>query len=109
MTSYADLDRVIAAWVKRTDSTLFTEWAGNPARFFHLPGPPPFECFQVSIEPPSTDEVTVRARSIDTNDDTVWEQVWAGGADELDAMLAAAVDQIDRWKRRDDVHATTRP
>jgi hypothetical protein len=28
MSSYAEVDDVIAAWVKATGSTLFTEWAG---------------------------------------------------------------------------------
>jgi len=62
MSDYAAVDGVIDDWVKATGSTLFTEWAGQPARFFHVPGAPPSECFQISIEPPSADAVTVRAR-----------------------------------------------
>lgn len=100
MTAYADMDDVIDAWVKATGSTLFNEWAGRPARFFHVPGTPPFDCFQVSIDPPSGSRVAVSARSIDTNDDAEMEQVWEGSVGELDAMLAAAMTAIETWKQR---------
>lgn len=102
MTNYAAVDATIDAWVKATGSMLFTEWAGQPARFFHLPGKPPFGCFQVSVEPSSADAVTVLARAIDTNEDSELElqQTWQGSVGELDAMLSAAVATIDTWKQR---------
>jgi len=99
---YTALDGVIDAWVRATGATLFTEWAGEPARFFHVPGNPPFECFQVSIEPRSADAVSVRARAIDTNDDTefAFEKTWHGSVAQLDDMLSAAVETIETWKNR---------
>ena len=99
-SNYATVDGVIDAWVETTGSTLFTEWAGEPARFFHVPGKPPFECFQVSIDPPSADRVKVLARSIDTNDDSELEQTWHGPVSELDAMLSAAMAAIETWRER---------
>ena len=99
--AYAEVDGVIDHWVKATGSTLFKEWAGEPARFFHLPGEPPFECFQVSIASPENGHLTVLARSIDTNDDAEMERTWAGLAGDLEAMLSAAVATIESWKVRE--------
>lgn len=83
-------------------STLFTRSADQPARFFHIPGKAPFECFQVSVGMLSVGTVTVLARAIDTNDDseTELEQLWQGSVAELDAMLAAAIAAIETWKER---------
>lgn len=82
MASYADVDGVIADWVKATGSPLFTEWAGEPARFFYIPGIPPFECFQISLNPPFPDRIAVFARTIDTNDNTEeeLEEAWGRSA-----------------------------
>ncbi|MGZ8337424.1 MAG: hypothetical protein ACXWU1_12255, partial [Allosphingosinicella sp.] len=78
------------------------EWAGKPARFFHIPGEPPHECFQIAVFPPSTGRIVVQAAAIDTNDDTEMEmlQEWEGLVGELNAMLAAAVATIEGWKQR---------
>lgn len=102
MTGYEDVDGVIATWVKSTGSTLFTEWADAPARFFYVPGDPPFECFQVSISLPEDGRTAVTARAIDTNDDTENEldRVWEGAVGELLQMLAAAMANIEEWKAR---------
>ena len=103
MNPYADVDGVIDAWVKATGSSLFTEWAGGPARFFHIPGAPPFECFQVSVHAPQGGRVAVTARAIDTNDDTEHEmdQTWDGSVAELDAMLAIAIATVRQWLDRE--------
>jgi hypothetical protein len=100
MSDYAAIDGVIDAWVIATGSTLFRKWAGQPARYFHLPGQPPFECFQISIDLPSADAVCVYARAIDTNDDTELEleKCWKGPAAGIDAMLRMAVETIEAWK-----------
>jgi hypothetical protein len=37
MSGFADIDSVIAKWVRAADTTLYTEWADVPARFFHIP------------------------------------------------------------------------
>jgi hypothetical protein len=102
MGDYSAVDGVIKAWVKATGSTLFKEWADQPARFFHIPGKAPFECFQVSVGAPSAGVVTVYARAIDTNDDgeAELEQNWQGPVADLDAMLAAAIAAIEIWKER---------
>ena len=102
MTTYAELDGVINSWVRATGSTLYTEWAGAPARFFHIGGDAPFECFQVSVGTAPDSEVTVTARAIDTNDDTDedMDETWEGPAAELDGMLSKAVATIEEWKSR---------
>ena len=102
MSAYAEVDEVIAEWVDATGSTLFTEWADAPARYFYIPGDPPFECFQVSVQPPENGRTAVLARAIDTNDDTDAEmdQTWEGCVGELEAMLRTAVGTIDQWKAR---------
>ncbi|MET2830837.1 hypothetical protein [Mesorhizobium shangrilense] len=105
MTTYADVDRIIDLWVKATGSTLFTEWAGKPARFFHIGGTRPFECFQISIDLPGPYEIAVFARAIDTCDDTEMEmqRTWTGPVSQLDEMLATAVAIVEQWKARWDV------
>lgn len=100
MADYADLDPTISNWVEATSSTLFTEWAGEPCRCFHLPGEPPFECFQIVVFPPTDEVVTVQAASIDTNDDAEMMQIWEGPVATLDDMLAAAVATVEQWRLR---------
>jgi hypothetical protein len=102
MSAYADVDGVIAGWVEATGSTLFTEWAHAPARYFHIPGDPPFECFQISVQPPENGRTAVLARAIDTNDDgeAQMDQSWEGPIGELDAMLRTAVATVGEWKAR---------
>ncbi len=105
MNPYADVDGVINTWVKAADSSLFTEWADAPARFFHIPGDPPFECFQVSVQRPKDGRTAVTARAMDTNDDTEDEmdQTWEGPVADLNEMLAAAMAAIQKWKNRSGV------
>ena len=102
MTAYNEVDDVIAAWVKSCCSTLFTEWAGKPARYFHMPGAAPFECFQISVSPPAEGIIGVVARAIDTNDDTEMEleKTWDGPVAELNTMLASATETIQQWATR---------
>lgn len=102
MSEYVAIDRVIDTWVKTTGSTLFTEWAGAPARYFHVPGDPPFECFQVSVARPSDGRTAVTARAIDTNDDTEeqMDHTWEGPVAQLNEMLGAALAIIEHWKSR---------
>jgi hypothetical protein len=100
VTAYADLDPTISKWVEATSSTLFTEWAGEPSRYFHLPGEPPFECFQIIVFPPAGGDVTVQAASVDINDAAEMMQLWEGPVATLDAMLAVAVATVEQWKVR---------
>jgi hypothetical protein len=110
MSAYAEVDGVIDAWVKATGSKLFTEWADAPARFFYLPGDPPFEIFQVSVSLPRNGQTTVSARAIDTNDDSEEEmdQTWDGPVAQLDEMLGVAIDTIKGWKGRERKRRTRR-
>lgn len=102
MSVYAELDPVIDKWVVALGSKLFTEWAGEPARFFYTPGDAPFEVFQISIGPPEDGRVNVLARAVDTNDDAEDEmdRTWEGPVGELDQMLGTAVATIENWKAR---------
>ena len=103
MSSFADIDGVIAKWVRAADTTLHTEWADAPARFFHIPGTPPFECFQISVQMPEGGRTSVTARAIDTNDDTdeQMDKTWRGPIGDLNEMLGAAVALVGTWKGRD--------
>lgn len=102
MTSYSEIDPVIFKWVKALGTTLCTECAGEAARFFYTPGDPPFECFQICIAPPQAGLIVVHAGAVDTNDDTddEMQESWTGSIEDIDNMLAVAVDTINKWKRR---------
>ena len=98
---YAELDPLIQKWVKLTGSALFTQHSdGQPARYFHLPGFPPFECFQIVVFPPKQGKVVVQAASIDTNDDAEMLKLWDGPTETLDNLLRQAVATIEQWKVR---------
>jgi len=100
MTAYASIDGAIDAWVEANGLMLFTEWADRPARFVHVPGKPPFECFQISIEPPTAARVAVYARSIDTNDGAELEHSWEGSPSTLAGMLDSAIAMTTHWRER---------
>jgi hypothetical protein len=104
MNPEAEVDDVIATWVKATGSTLFTSSGEKPSRYFHIPGDPPHEGFQVTIFPPSNGWIVAQAAAIDTNDDTEMEmmEIFKGPVGELDALIAAAVATIEAWKQRRD-------
>jgi hypothetical protein len=100
MTAFADLDPVINKWVEAAGSQLFDEWAGQPARFFHVPGERPFECFQIVVFQPSGGNVTVQAASIDTNDDAEMVQIWEGPTASLDELLGDAMTTVEQWRQQ---------
>lgn len=102
MNPYAAVDEIIDFWIKASGSKLFTGSVAEPARFFHLGGTPPYECFQVNIFPPSADRIEVFARAIDTNDNTEFDMQkrWEGPVFELSDMIASALELIEHWKLR---------
>jgi hypothetical protein len=102
MNPYAEVDGVIDVWVETSGSTLFTGSADRPSRFFHIPGDPPHECFQIVVFPPAAGRIVVQAAAIDTNDDSETEmmRISEGPVGELDAMIAAAFATVESWKRR---------
>lgn len=102
MTGYAGIDPIIEKWVAAAGATLFTEWAGAPTRAFYTHGDPPFECFQIYVDPPELGRTSVHARAVDTNDDTEdrLSHSWTGTIAELDSMMRAAFAMIAEWKSR---------
>ena len=107
MNPYSEVDHIIDKWVESLGLKLFDEWAGAPARSFYTPGDPPFEVFQIWIDAPKDGRISVHAAAADTNDDTEreLEANWEGRTDELDSLLATALETIDSWK----VRARTKP
>ncbi|WDF71481.1 hypothetical protein [Novosphingobium sp. KACC 22771] len=100
MTAYAEVDPIIDVWARANVKKLFNEWAGRPARFAYLPGLRPFECFQISIDAPLLGCITVHARSVDTDDESEFEQCWEGPIDTLPAMLEEATGTVQEWLSR---------
>ncbi len=100
MTPYAEVDPIIDAWAEATVKKLYTEWADLPARFGYLPGLREFECFQISIDQPLGGRVAVLARSVDTDDESEFEQRWEGATENLSTMLDEATDQVRTWVNR---------
>ena len=101
-----DVDAIIEACVKKNGTTLFSQSEGGRLpRYFHLPGQPPHECFQVGILPHRDGSFVVQAMSIDTNDDSEFSASWQGKAGELENMLNAAVAEIGKWKDRQRIDA----
>lgn len=100
MTAYADIDPVIDAWAQTTVKKLFTEWADQPVRFAYMPGLRPFECFQILIEPPFAGRVVVVARSVDTDDESEFEEQWEGATDALSILLEKATASVREWAHR---------
>jgi hypothetical protein len=100
MSGYSRIDPIIDKWVAALGTKLFTEWAGGPARFFYTSGTAPFDCFQISVDAPENERVSVHAKVIDANDDRndELEQTWTGSIEEFDSMMSAAVRTIDTWK-----------
>lgn len=100
MTAYAEVDPVIDAWAQATVTKLITEWADRPARFAYLPGLRPFECFQISIDPPFAGRVIVSARSVDTDDESEFDECWEGATDALPVLLEEATATVQKWVNR---------
>jgi hypothetical protein len=100
MTAYADVDEVIDAWARANVKKLFTEWAGEAARFAYLPGLRPLECFQISIDPPRSGRFTVSARSVDTDDGGEFERLWEGPVEDASVMLEDATEVVRTWANR---------
>ena len=100
MTAYAEVDPVIDAWAQATVKKLFTEWADQPARFAYLPGLRSFESFQISIDPPVAGRVVVVARSVDTDDESKFDQRWEDATDALPAILEEATATVQKWVSR---------
>ena len=100
MNPYLIIDAQLDRRAAENGWTVFKEWADAPARFFYLGESAPWDCFQVSIDPPIAGVVVVAARSVDTNDDQEFEQTWRGRVTGFDNLLISAVASIETWKSR---------
>jgi hypothetical protein len=98
MPDYASIDPVIAQWAAEHRCSLFTEWAGCEARFVYLSSRSG-ECFQISIEPPSNEQVQVHAYYIEGPRDIEPEQRWCVGTSDLNPALEAAFDTVIEWMK----------
>lgn len=96
--SYATIDAVIAEWAAAHGLKLCTEF-GGPARFCYVSGGE-HECFQVSVDPPQGETVTVNAWSIETEDDAELHRHWRVPTADLRSALEVALEQISAWSAR---------
>ena len=102
MSQFDEIDGVIKACVASVGPTLLGEQSLDARRWFHVPGVPPFECFQIIVWPPSNGMIMVQAAAIDTNDDTEREMIegWEGPVIKLASMLDNALATVEGWKAR---------
>lgn len=100
MDPYSIIDAQLERRAAENGWAVVREWAEAPARFFYIGGRAPFDCFQISIDPPAVGAVVVTARSVDANDDQELEQIWRGEVAEFDSLLTSAVALVETWKSR---------
>ena len=105
---YSAVDPVIKVWVAAHQFGLLTEFGGEAARFFYVTGGPQ-ECFQISIAPPSGEQVLVYAGSVETIDDAELRETWVVPVEELASALDRALDRIGAWRDRPKGPATWQP
>jgi len=97
-----DVESVVSACVSSIGSTLFGGDEIDPRLWFHVPGDPSHECFQIMVWQPTGASITVQAAAIDTNDDTEDDmvQIWESSAVDLPAMLKTALATVQAWRDR---------
>lgn len=100
MDPYSIIDAQLDRRAAENGWAVVREWAEAPARFSYIGGRAPFDCFQISIDPPAVGAVVVTARSVDTNDNQEFEQTWRGEVAEFDSFLTSAVALVETWKSR---------
>lgn len=102
MSCYSEIDPVIAKWVLALGVPLHEGSADSHLRCFYIPGEPPFESFQICINPPCKGSIKVLASSVGTKDGTEdgLEASWEGAVSQLEEMLASAVETVVKWKKR---------
>ena len=97
--SYAKVDAVITGWADAHRLKLNTKFGGEPRRFCYV-GSGQHECFQVSVDPPEGEAVTVNAWSVETEDDAELHRRWIVKSDQLPRTLEEALAQISEWSLR---------
>ena len=98
-SSYQLIDPVIAGWAQSHGLVAFTEWAGEPARWFHTSSSKG-ECFQISIKPPIGSVVTIDIWSVETVDDEEIHHAWTVPVSELARALEKAFARTEALKAR---------
>lgn len=97
--AYYSIDEVLERWCASNRLKLFRSFAGREARFCYTSSGAG-ECFQISLDPPSVEGVTINAWSVDTTDDEELRETWLVARSDLRAVLDNALDQVERWKAR---------
>ena len=97
LPAYAKIDPIIDAWVKRHSLSLCREWQGE-ARFWYASRGN--ECFPIAIDRPAGRVVTIRSRSIETDDDVELSGEWTVNLKDLEQALTTATALIDLWAAR---------
>lgn len=99
--SYAAIDQIVREWADANVKAMFTEWAGQEARFCYLSSPQG-ECYQISIEAPENESVRVRVHGIETLDDVEAHLEWLVPVtrlrDTLDTAKQTVVECL--WARK---------
>jgi hypothetical protein len=87
----------ISAWATRHRvRKIFKEFAGREERFCYLSSEAG-ECFQIAIQPPTGDRITIDASSIDTLDDRDLHQSWTVTPATLAETLESAMSVVRAW------------
>ena len=96
--TYSQIDPTINSWVRAHSLALFSEFGGEDRRFWFTSRGR--ECFQISIDPPSTSGVIVHAWSVETDDDAELHGEWTVKPEALNGALKAATALIELWAQR---------
>jgi hypothetical protein len=97
LSPYHDIDDAIQRWIERHGLSLCREWEGE-ARFWYTSRGS--ECFQISVDHPVVEVVTVHAWSIETDDGAELHGEWTVSLPYLEQALATATRLIGLWAER---------
>jgi hypothetical protein len=93
---YASIDPLLERWVEEHSLSLFKTFGDREARFVYISSNDG-ECFQISIEPPQEDSVTVNAWTVETLDDRELHQEWKTPTSDLYGVLQASLAAVRNW------------
>jgi hypothetical protein len=96
---YASVDPMIEKWVGENFLVLFRAFADREARFVYVSSNDG-ECFQISIEPPEGNLVTVNAWTVETLDDREMHQQWLTTVPDLQHTLQTSLEVVRSGCRR---------
>jgi hypothetical protein len=102
MSGYAAIDATITMWAADHALQLCTTgFANDPARFIYVSSDAG-ECFQIWVEEPKDEVVTIHAADIETHDDEELSEEWTARSDNLRAVLDEAFETVCDWMKRHD-------